>query len=192
MSTVLMLSRPVAPGSDEKIISEARAFGRTLPGVAPLQACVSLDGTQACIYAWADASLVNRRAPELASLSRLATLSEWNGVSSRERAPYHYVVATDVDPAKEIEFNTWYHTEHMPALSGVAGSVHCARFRCLESRPRYRAVYDLTAAEVMQSDAWLSIRNTSWAGRMRGHFVNTTRTMFRTVLDERASIALAA
>jgi hypothetical protein len=192
MSTVLMLSRPVAPGPDEKIIADARAFGRTLPGVAPLQACVSLDGTQACIYAWADASLVNRSAPELASFARLATLCDWNGVSVRERAPYHYVVATDIDPAKEIEFNTWYHTEHLPGLAAVAGTVHCARFRSLESRPRYRAVYDITAPEVMQSDAWLAIRNTSWASRIRPHFVNTTRMMFRTVLDERAAVALAA
>jgi hypothetical protein len=192
MGTVLMLSRPVAPGPDQKIIAEARAFGRTLPGVPPLQACVSLDGTQACIYAWADASLFNRRAPELGAFARLATLCEWNGVSSRERAPYHYVVATDVEPAKEIEFNTWYHSEHMPALAGVAGAAHCARFRSLESRPRYRAVYDVTDIEVMQSDAWLAIRNTSRASRMRQHFVNTTRVMFRTVLDERASNALAA
>jgi hypothetical protein len=192
MGTVLMLCRPVAPGPDQKIIAEARAFGRTLPGVAPLQACVSLDGTQACIYAWADASLVNRRAPESASLARLATLCDWHGVSVRERAPYHYVVATDIDPAKEIEFNSWYHTEHMPGLAVVPGVVHCARFRSLESRPRYRAVYDLTAPEVMESEAWLAIRRTSWAGRIRPHFVNTTRTMFRTVLDERAAVPLAA
>ena len=192
MSTVLMLCRPVAPGPDEKIIADARAFGRTLPGVAPLQACVSLDGTQACIYAWADARLVNRRAPELASLARLATLCDWHGVSVRERAPYHYVVATDIDPAKEIEFNSWYHTEHMPGLAVVPGVVHCARFRCLESRPRYRAVYDLTAPEVIESDAWLAIRRTSWASRIRPHFVNTTRTMFRTVLDERVAVPLAA
>ena len=192
MGTVLMLSRPVAPGPDHKIIAEARAFGRTLPGVAPLQACVSLDGTQACIYAWADASLVNRRAPESASFARLATLCDWHGVSVRERAPYHYVVATDIDPAKEIEFNSWYHAEHMPGLAVVPGVVHCARFRSLESRPRYRAVYDLTAPEVMESEAWLAIRRTSWAGRIRPHFVNTTRTMFRTVLDERAAVPLAA
>jgi hypothetical protein len=192
MSTVLMLCRPVAPGPDEKIIADARAFGRTLPGVAPLQACVSLDGSQACIYAWADASLVNRRAPETASLARLATLCDWHGVSVRERAPYHYVVATDIDPAKEIEFNSWYHTEHMPGLAVVPGVVHCARFRSLESRPRYRAVYDLTTPEVMESEAWLAIRRTSWASRIRPHFANTTRTMFRTVLDERAAVPLAA
>ena len=192
MGTVLLLSRPATPGSDEKIIAQARAFGRTLPGVAPLQACVSLDGTQACIYAWADASLLNRRAPELASIARLATLCEWNGVSAHERAPYHYVMATDIEPAKETEFNSWYHTEHMPGLAAVPGTVHCARFRSLESRPRYRAVYDLVAPEVMGSPAWLAIRNTSWTSRIRPHFVNTTRTMFRTVLDERAAVALAA
>lgn len=189
-NTVLMLCRPVTPGPDERIVAEARAFRRTLPGAAPLQACVSLDGSQACIYAWADARLANR--PEWSSLARLATLCEWDGASARERAPYHYVVATDIEPAREIEFNSWYHTEHMPGLAAVRGTVHCARFRSLESRPRYRAVYDLTAPEVMQSDAWLAIRNTSWAGRIRPHFVNTTRTLFRTVLDERSEVALAA
>jgi len=187
-----MLCRPAAPGGDQQIIAEARAFGRTLPGVPPLQACVSLDGTDARIYAWADASLINRRAPQLASLARLATLCEWDGVSVRERAPYHYVVATDIEPAKEIEFNSWYHSEHMPGLAAVQGIVRCARYRCLESRPRYRAVYDITSPEVAQSEAWLALRNTSWAGRIRPHFVNTTRTIFRTVLDERAAVALAA
>jgi hypothetical protein len=192
MGTVLMLSRPVAPGGDQQLIAEARAFGRTLPGVPALQACVSLDGTQACVYAWADASLVNRRAPELASLARLATLCEWDGVSVRERAPFHYVVATDIEPAKEIEFNSWYHSEHMPGLASVPGIVRCARYRSLESRPRYRAVYDVTSPEVTQSDAWLAVRNTSWAGRIRPHFLNTTRTVFRSVLDERAAVPLAA
>jgi len=192
MGAVLMLCHPVVPGPDDKIIAEARAFGRTLPGVPPLQACVSLDGTQACIYAWTDASLVNRRAPELASIARLATLCEWNGVSAREPAPYHYAVATDIDPAKEIEFNSWYYSEHMPSLAAVPGTAYCARFRSLESRPRYRAVYNLTAPEVMESEAWLAVRHTAWASRIRPHFVNTTRTMFRTVLDERAAVPLAA
>ena|SRR5688572_20273412 len=192
MSTVMLLQHPIAPGPDERVVAEARAFARTLPGVPALQACVSLDGTQACVYAWAEARLVHRSAAEAASIARLATLCEWNGASAGERAPYHYVVATDIDPAREVEFNSWYYTEHIPGLAQVRGMVHCARFRSLESRPRYRAVYDLTSPEVMDGEAWLAVRNTAWSRRIRPHFVNTQRTMFRTVLDERSAVAMAA
>jgi hypothetical protein len=192
MNTVLLLQWPVAAGADERVVAEARTFANTLPYTLALQACISLDRKQACVYAWTDARLLERYAAGLGSLARLATLSECSGVSARERAPYHYVVATDIEPAKEVDFNAWYRTEHLPGLAAVRGIAHCARFRSLESRPRYRAVYDLTAPEVVESDAWLAVRNTPWSARIRPHFTNTTRTLFHTVLDERASLPLAA
>lgn len=192
MNTVLLLQRRVTPGSDEQVVAAARAFADTLPGVPPLQACVSLDGSDLCIYAWSDARLLHRAAAERAALLRLATLREWQGASAGERAQYHYVVATDIDPAKEIEFNSWYHTEHAPALATVPGVVRCARYRCVEGRPSYRAVYNVTSPEVVDSPAWRAARNTPWTARIRPYFVNTTRMLYRTVLDEQESVPLAA
>ena len=102
------------------------------------------------------------------------------------------MVATDIDPAKEIEFNSWYQTEHAPRLATVPGVVRCARYRCVEGRPSYRAVYNVISPEVVENPDWLAARNTPWTARMRPYFMNTTRTLYRTVLDERAPVALAA
>src|SRR5262245_1164504 len=167
MNTVLLLQRRVAPGPDARVVAEARSFADTLPGVPPLQACVSIDGTEACIYAWSDARLLHRAAAERAALLRLATLREWEGASAGERALYHYVVATDIDPAKEIEFNSWYQIEHAPGLATVPGVVRCARYRCVEGKPSYRAVYNVTSPEVVESPAWLAVRNTPWTAKIR-------------------------
>ena len=186
MSSALLLRLSGTVGADARVMEQARAFARMLPGVPALQVCVSLDGTLAHIYAWTDASARNGAAA--LSPARLTKLSEWRGASAGERASYRFVVATDIEPGWEIEFNNWYQREHMPGLAAVPGNVRCARLRSVDSTPRYYACYDLQSPQVMERREWLAMRTTSWTTRIRPHFRNASRILFRTLLDERAPV----
>jgi hypothetical protein len=181
----LLLRRPHPPEDEARLIAEARAFALSVPAPVRLQVCVSLDGTHAYIYAWMEAATLAACAPNEPRSARLEPLAEWQGASAEEEAPFHYVVATDVEPQNEAEFNRWYDTEHMPGLAAVSGTVHCARLRSLDGAPRYHACYDLTSPEVLDGDEWLAVRHTAWSSRVRPHFRNPRRLMFRTLLDER-------
>jgi len=150
-----------------------------------LQVCVSLDGALAYIYAWVNFQTLNGHRIPGARLVRLAPLGEWRGASAGQDAPYHYVVATDIEAAWEAEFNRWYDSEHMRGLAAVPGSVHCARLRSLDGSPQYHACYDLTSPQALEREEWHTVRNSFRSSRVRPHFVNTRRFMFRTVLDER-------
>lgn len=183
----LLLRRPRPPEEDQ-LIAEARVFALSIPAPVRLQVCLSLDGSQAFIYAWMEAGTLAACPGGVSGevhAARLSPLAEWQGVSAAEEAPYHYVVATDVDAENESEFNRWYDSEHMPGLAAVAGTVHCARLAAAEGAPRYHACYDLTSPEVLDGDDWLAVRHTSWSSRVRPHFKNPRRLMFRTLLDER-------
>jgi hypothetical protein len=61
----------------------------------------------------------------------------------------------------------------------------CARLRSLDGTPRYHSCYDLVSPTVLERREWLAVRHTEWSSRVRPHFRNTVRVMFRTVLDER-------
>jgi hypothetical protein len=39
--------------------------------------------------------------------------------------------------------------------------------------------------QVLERPEWLAVRHTEWSDRVRPHFRNTVRVMFRTVLDDR-------
>lgn len=99
------------------------------------------------------------------------------GASAGAAARYHYVVETDIPPDVEADFNAWYHTEHLPGLAQVTGTVRARRFRRASGQPRYVACYDLVSPAVLESEAWLAARGTAWSARVRPHFFNTRRTM---------------
>jgi hypothetical protein len=58
-------------------------------------------------------------------------------------------------PGQEVEsaFNTWYDSEHIPALAGVPGVLCARRFRGAGST-KYVALYHLESPEVVESAAW--------------------------------------
>ncbi len=114
-----------------------------------------------------------------AAVARLAAMTGIAGASSREAAPWRYVVETDVHPEREADFNAWYDGEHLPGLASVPGTVRAMRYRDVDGHPRYHACYDLVRPETLGSAPWLAVRGTPWSGRVRPAFVNTRRTMFR-------------
>jgi hypothetical protein len=57
-------------------------------------------------------------------------------------------------PEVETEFNAWYDTEHVPALSRVPGVLCARRFRAGSGNPKYIALYHLVSPEVITSPEW--------------------------------------
>jgi hypothetical protein len=168
-----------ASGDEAQVRAQSSRLAGSLPAVRRLQACIALDQPLAYVYAWID-----QMPAEAGRERRLATIAEWRGASAGERASYHYVVATDVDEGWNEELNAWYQQEHMPGLAAVPGNVGCARLRSMDGAPRYYACYDLLSPQVLERPEWLAVRHTEWSSRVRPHFVNTRRLMFRTVLDD--------
>ena len=80
------------------------------------------------------------------------------------------LIAMNVAPEAEAEFNEWYNTEHVPALGGVPGVLCARRYRGDGATQRYVALYHLDAPDVLTSGAWKTAANTPWTERMRPHF----------------------
>lgn len=76
-------------------------------------------------------------------------------------APGLLVVATEVEPGAEAEWNRWYDNRHVPQLLTVPGFLRARRYTAVEgidgTRP-YLALYDLASAAVLTSDAYLALR----------------------------------
>ncbi len=139
---------------------------------------IAEDDGEACAYLQQPALPV----PAGVTLVRLQLLQDVAGASAGALVNWHYVVATDVMPEQEADFNLWYRTEHLPGLAGVPGTVRAARYRVTEGEgPRYHAGYDLADRAAFNSPPWLEVRATPWSERVRPAFLNTRRTMYRRV-----------
>ncbi|WP_407655746.1 hypothetical protein [Azohydromonas lata] len=140
----------------------------------------SEDGSEGCAY-W----MQDDRPAALAAdvpLVRLKPSLVVPGASAGADAPWHYIVATDVLPQHEADFNAWYEQEHLPGLAAVPGTVQAARYVRVEGTgPRYHACYDLADRAAFNSPAWLAVRGTPWSSRVRPSFRNTQRTMYQRV-----------
>jgi len=84
-------------------------------------------------------------------------------------------VWTDIAPEAEREFNEWYDSEHIPQLLGVPGFLSGRRYQAVEGEPKYLALYDLSDAEVLKSDAFRQVREmpTEWTKKMLPLFRKT-------------------
>ena len=138
---------------------------------------VAEDGSEACAYLSQPVRVPE--APWL-SLVRLEQTLTLDGGALELDCPWHYIVATDVVPEQELDFNAWYDTEHLAGLAAVPGVARAARYRVAEgAAPRYHAGYDLAQRSAFNSPAWLAVRGTPWSSRVRPGFTNTRRTMYQ-------------
>jgi len=87
--------------------------------------------------------------------------------------------AMNVSPDREVEFNEWYDTEHIPALAAVPGTLCARRFRAAEGSPRHVALYHLASPDVVRSKAWKDAASTPWTERLRPHFRDHLRIVGR-------------
>lgn len=116
-----------------------------------------------------------------ANVSRLQRAMQRQGFSHDQPATVHYVVETDPESGWQDEIFRWYDQEHMPGLASVPGTVKAQRFLNLDHSPYSFACYDLTAAQVLNSEEWLAVRSTAWSDVCRPHFTNTLRTLFEKI-----------
>ena len=114
-------------------------------------------------------------------VSRLRSVMRLRSSEPQTVACCHYVVETDIDDAWRAEVYRWYDEEHLPGLARVAGCVRAQRWLNWDHGPVSLACYDMTAAEVLLSEAWRKVRGTDWSSRCRPHFQNTLRTFFEHV-----------
>ncbi len=115
------------------------------------------------------------------AVDRLEQAFHAPGASAGQHAPFHYTVEMNPSPGWADEIVTWYNNEHSPGLAAVSGCVCARRFVNHDSGPQSLACYDLLSPEILGSEAWLAVRQTSWSDRVRPKFLNTRRTMFRTL-----------
>ena len=161
-------------------IDDAAALTHLHRQVPTLRLYGALQGNE--VYAYAEVGMqdrLDRVLPAAVVVSTLRCTLAITGAAAGTEAPFHYVVETDVLPEQDADFNAWYDSEHLPGLAAVPGTVSAARYVRGGGSPRYHACYDLASLETFGSPAWLAVRGTEWSSRVRPHFRNTKRTMFR-------------
>jgi hypothetical protein len=89
------------------------------------------------------------------------------GTIPEKASPYVLLVRLEIDPEHDAEFNDWYNTDHLPALSRVPGVSGARRYRATVGSPTYLAVYELANADVPKSEAWRQAADSPWTLRMR-------------------------
>lgn len=77
-----------------------------------------------------------------------------------------FLACGDVPTEHEAEFNRWYDTEHLPLLAAVPGVLSARRFLDPHGKPRYIALYELSATHVVDSAPWNAALATPWAKRI--------------------------
>src|SRR5260221_3429189 len=65
------------------------------------------------------------------------------------------MVWADIDPEFEAEYHRWYDEEHIAHLLAVPGFLSAGRYVALKGGPKYLALYELEAPEVLKSPAFL-------------------------------------
>jgi len=101
------------------------------------------------------------------------------GVAPQD-APALLLIAVNVPPEHEREFNDWYDTEHIPALSAIPGTLYARRYRGTgAAMQRYLTLYYLASVEIPNSTAWKAAGNTPWTKRLRPHFRDGVRIVAR-------------
>ena len=116
-------------------------------------------------------------------VKRICRLEAGQTVPGRQAAPDNaggmLMVAMNVAPEAEAEFNAWYNEEHIPALAAVPGCLSARRFKTDGGTHRYIALYHLYAPEVQVATAWKKAVDTPWTAKMRPHFRDPLRIVLR-------------
>jgi hypothetical protein len=89
------------------------------------------------------------------------------GAVPQPAAPFILLVRLETDPEHDAEFNDWYNSDHLTALTGVPGVIGARRYRATVGTPKYLAVYELASADVPKSDAWRKAADSPWTLKMR-------------------------
>jgi hypothetical protein len=113
-------------------------------------------------------------------------MEETNRMPEGTRAPYIYMVQMDIPAEHEADFNRVYDTEHVPEILKVPGVRGCTRYLLEKTNKdgmaRYLALYEMDAANTMESPAWLKAAEIGdWAPKIRPHTTNRSHTVMRKI-----------
>jgi hypothetical protein len=142
--------------------------------------CDVVDAVVAAQPAWTLAETGRAAAPSL----RVRYIGEQilpGALAGASQAGGLLLLAMDVDPAVDAEFNDWNDTEHFPRLAAVEGVITARRIRCLPGAQHYLAVYHSSQPEIIDSPAWIHARETAWARRIRTYTSRRMRIVGRRV-----------
>jgi hypothetical protein len=70
----------------------------------------------------------------------------------------------------EADLNRWYADEHLPDRMEIPGFLRARRYESAQGEPKYVAIYDLEDAQVLASDAYMTIAKnpTPWTQQVTG------------------------
>jgi hypothetical protein len=91
------------------------------------------------------------------------------------------VVATDIEPAMEEEFNTWYNKEHIPELLSVPGVLSANRYMAVEGEPKYFTLYEHANERVRSQVEYRKVLETEWAMRIKPYLKNFRRILLKRI-----------
>lgn len=169
-----------------------------LPGFVGAQRWQAADGTRTSVVIYELESLAVLTSAPYKGVTG-ANLSPWSqrilGKCSRRRfeadltlhlakpgthrAEGLLLVAMNVEPAAEDEFDRWYAQEHVPALFALPGVLDARRYRAVAGDQKHIAMYHLTEPDVQASPAWAKAIDTPWGTRVRPHTRDRVRWVCR-------------
>jgi hypothetical protein len=89
------------------------------------------------------------------------------------------MIAVNVAPEAEDEFNAWFNEEHLPNLSAVPGNLCARRFKMPGGKQRYLAMHHLKSVDVQTSADWTKAAATPWTAKVRAHTTDRLRIVLR-------------
>jgi hypothetical protein len=89
------------------------------------------------------------------------------GTIPEKASPYVLLVRMGISQEYEAEFNDWYNTDHVPALTSVPRGYGARHYRATVGSPTYLAMYELAHADVRTSEAWRTAADSPWTLPMR-------------------------
>jgi hypothetical protein len=96
-------------------------------------------------------------------------------LSAPSQAAALLVIAMNIAPEHESDFNEWYNTEHIPTLGAVPGTLCARRYHGTGATQRYVALYHFASPDVPSSPEWRKAADTPWTQRLRPHFRDMVR-----------------
>lgn len=127
------------------------------------------DSTSDCKFMWSHVKNWKRAAYQEEYLTGAAA------DDAGQRAGFLFLGGFDFDASIDSEYESWFRTEHLPALTSVAGVERARSFRIhprmtahvLGGPPRHMVLYDLAEPRICDSDAWRGALETPGTARLR-------------------------
>ena len=98
-----------------------------------------------------------------------------------KNVPGLLLVMNDIPPELEVDFNRWYHDEHLAERLALPGFVSARRYRAVGGQPAYMVVYKCETIEALTSSAYRQVLDnpTERTGKILPRLQNVIRAACR-------------